>query len=244
MTPNDRDWLTEDAIDLLVALVGRVAFEQMDPFDLRNEAFLDWLAREARLNQSHSDRQETERRAADFAERVLRRCRVTRALERCGVECIHEAATLVSPPESTERGHANGGDCAPMWDLAVAAGLGRELWDEPPAAFVQVPLQLADGRYVALAVVGNSMAPLLHTGDTILVRLGRDVRSGRIVVARHPEHGYVVKRVRRTTSVRIELESLNDEYPALEIPNDAALILGTVVLRWRGRDGPISLGVR
>jgi hypothetical protein len=32
--------------------------------------------------------------------------------------------------------------------------------------------------------------------------------------------------------MRVELQSLNPEYPTLEIPNDAALVLGTVVLRW------------
>jgi len=60
-----------------------------------------------------------------------------------------------------------------------------------------------------------------------------------VVVARHPEQGYVVKQVGRVTPLRVELTSLNADYPALEIPNDASLILGTVILRWcphnRGR---------
>jgi phage repressor protein C with HTH and peptisase S24 domain len=53
-----------------------------------------------------------------------------------------------------------------------------------------------------------------------------------VVVARHPEHGYVVKRVGRVSSVRVELVSLNADYAPLEIPNDSALVLGTVLLRW------------
>ena len=234
MTPNEPDWFTEDAVDLLVALVGRVAFDRMDPLDPRNAPFLDWLAREARLTESHSDRQATERRAAEFAERVRRRRRATLALERSGVECIEEPPTIVFTLDSTEMEQSGHVDRAPVWDLAVAAGIGRELWDEPATGFVKVPEQIEDGRYIALSVTGNSMAPLLHTGDTILVRLGRDVVGGRVIVARHPEQRYVVKRVGRTTSMRIELESLNAEYPPIQIPNDASLMLGTVVARWRG----------
>ena len=239
MPPNDKNWFTEDAVDLLVALVGRLAFDRMDPLDPRNAQFLDWLARQSRLNQGHSDRQETERRATEFAERVLRRCQLMHALEQCEVECIDEGPTLVSLPDLTETEQTPGLDRAPLWDLAVAAGIGRELWDEPVSTFVKVPDQLAEAPYIAVAVSGNSMAPLLQTGDTILLRLGHDLDRGRIIVARHPEHGYVVKRVGRTSGVRIELQSLNPEYPPIHIPNDTSLILGTVVLRWR-----LSLGTR
>jgi SOS-response transcriptional repressor LexA len=38
--------------------------------------------------------------------------------------------------------------------------------------------------------------------------------------------------------MRIELTSLNPAYEPLEIPNDAALILGTVVLRWCPHEAP------
>jgi phage repressor protein C with HTH and peptisase S24 domain len=237
MTPNDDAWLTEDAVDLLVTLVGRIAFDHMDPLDPRNARFLDWLAREARLNQSHSDRQDTERRAGEFVERVLRRRQKAQALDRSAVECVEESPKIVSVPESSESGPVPRAGYAPLWDLAVAAGTGRELWDEPAVSFIKVPEYLPAGRYIALAVTGDSMAPLLRTGDTILVRLGHDLRRDRVVVARHPERGYVVKRVGQATSARVELESFNADYPAIHIPNDASLILGTVVLRWRG-EGP------
>ena len=241
MNPNDRDLFTEDVVDLLVELVGRRAFERMDPMDPRNGPFLDWLAREARLRQTAAERRETERQAVLFAERVLRRVASERAGERLRVRCVDEAP--VSYPVPSDRDDLNtsavGEPTTPWWDLAVAAGSGRELWDEPPAALIGLPDGVDDGRYVALSVAGDSMAPLLHTGDTILVRLGHELLADQVIVVRHPEQGYVVKRVGRLSSMRVELVSLNADYPALEIPNDASLVLGTVVLRWcpheRGR---------
>jgi hypothetical protein len=172
-------------------------------------------------------------RVRGVAEQQSRRT-IARAAERHRVRCVDEAP--VSYPA-----HAPGDDAdasavrertTPWWDLAVAAGSGRELWDEPPAAFIGLPDDVDAGRYVALSVAGESMAPLLHTGDTILVRLGPELAADQVVVARHPEQGYVVKRVGRVSPMRVELASLNAEYPALEIPNDASLVLGTVVLRW------------
>ena len=235
MNRNDRDLFTEGVVDLLVELVGRRAFERMDLTDPRNGPFLDWLAREARLVQTAAERRETDRQADLFAERMMRRVAAERAGERHRVRCVDEAPIAYAagdeagdtgaPAVPRER-------TTPWWDLAVAAGAGRELWDEPPAAFIGLPDDVADGSYVALSVAGDSMAPLLHTGDTILVRLGREFPPEQVVVARHPEHGYVVKRVGRLTPARVELESLNADYPTLEIPNDAALVLGTVVLRW------------
>jgi hypothetical protein len=242
MNSNERDLFTEDVVDLLVELVGRRAFERMDPADPRNAPFLNWLAREARLSQTAAERRETDRQAAAFAERMMRRVAAARAAERHRVRCIDEAPVTCAVRD--EAGDADVPEAAgermtPWWDLAVAAGSGRELWNEPPAAFIGLPDDVSDGSYVALSVAGDSMAPLLHTGDTILVRLGREFLADQVIVARHPEQGYVVKRVGRMTPARVELESLNPDYPTLEIPNDAALVLGTVVLRWcphqRGR---------
>jgi hypothetical protein len=241
MTPNDRDLFTEDVVDLLVDLVGRLAYEQMDPMDPRNAPFLDWLAREARLRQTAAERRETERQSALFAERVLRRVASVRAAERHRVRCVDEAPFTYSTGDDVGDGVTSRVQepTTRWWDLAVAAGAGRELWDEPPSGFVVLPEDVDDGRYVALSVAGDSMAPLLHTGDTILVKLGPELTSDHVVVARHPEQGYVVKRVGRVSPMRVELTSLNADYPALEIPNDASLILGTVILRWcphhRGR---------
>lgn len=236
MTPNDHDLITEDAADFLMELAARVAYEKMDPTDPRHGPFLDWLARDARLRLTGAERREIEREAPRFAERVLRRVAAERAGARHRVRCVNEAPRSYS--SDREDGDSAGitERTTPWWDLAVAAGAGRDLWDEPPSAFVGLPEDIEDGRYVGLTVAGESMAPLLHTGDTILVRLGPELAADQVVVARHPEHGYVVKKVGRVTPMRVELTSLNADYPSLEIPNDASLVLGTVVLRWCPHD--------
>jgi hypothetical protein len=246
MKPNDIDDF-EWAIDLLVQIVGRAAYERLDPMDPRQQPFFEWLAREARLRQSGAERRETERASHAFAERILQRRAAERTAERARrtggprsrtrgrLRLVNEPPPyryLAADQAPPSFGSPRGGVPAPAWDLSVAAGVGRELWDEPPTGCVDVPDDIGDGRYVALAVAGDSMAPLMHTGDTMLIRLGSELAPDDVVVARHPERGHVVKRVGRVDGMRIELTSLNPAYEPLEIPNDAALILGTVVLRW------------
>jgi SOS-response transcriptional repressor LexA len=251
MKPDDIDDFEWD-VDLLVQIVGRAAYERLDPMDPRQQRFFEWLAREARLRQSGAERRETERAAHAFAERILQRRAAERTSERArrtgaAVSPAKGRLRLVNEPPpsrylaadqaSLPFGSARDGVPAPAWDLSVAAGVGRELWDEPPTGCVDVPDDLGDGRYVALAVAGDSMEPLMHTGDTILIRLGAELAPDDVVVARHPDRGHVVKRVGRVDATRIELTSLNPAYEPLEIPNDAALILGTVVLRWCPHEG-------
>ena len=246
MKPNEIDD-DEWEVDLLIQLVGRRVYERIDPMDPRQQRFFEWLAREARLRQSAAERRDTERAARAFVERIRQRraaerqekrsqrTAVGRLPERNRVMLINEGPPLrylhddEVPPAF---GSVREGIPAPKWDLAPAAGVGRELWDEPPSGWVDVPSNAGDGRFVALAVAGDSMEPLLHTGDTMLIRLGGGVALDDVIVARHPDRGHVVKRVARVDSMRIALASLNPAYEPLEIPNDAALILGTVVLRW------------
>jgi phage repressor protein C with HTH and peptisase S24 domain len=117
-------------------------------------------------------------------------------------------------------------------ELSVAAGVGRELWDEPVESWLEVPADTPAGQYLALKVAGESMAPLMHTGDTVLVRIGADVECDTVVVARHPDDGYVCKRVSRVRKRGIELASLEAGRPLITIPRDPALVVGTVLLVW------------
>jgi phage repressor protein C with HTH and peptisase S24 domain len=128
--------------------------------------------------------------------------------------------------------HALEHNTTPSVDLAVAAGVGRDLWDEPCDAWIELPDDVPPGRYIALKVAGDSMAPLMHTADTILVQLGLPLRKGNVIVARHPEDGYVCKVVRRIRSATIELESLAPARPLVTLPRDDRLIVGTVRLVW------------
>jgi phage repressor protein C with HTH and peptisase S24 domain len=138
--------------------------------------------------------------------------------------------------DSTEAARAL--HAAPLVELGVAAGTGRELLDEPCEAWVALPSELPPGRrYVALRVVGDSMLPLLHSGDVVLVDLDGGVGPGAVVVARHPEHGWVVKRAGRAGAGGLPLESLNPAHRSLVLPPDTGSVIGPVVLRWCGH-GP------
>jgi phage repressor protein C with HTH and peptisase S24 domain len=126
----------------------------------------------------------------------------------------------------------------PVVELGVAAGPGRELWDEPAARWIELPDELPASRYVALRVVGTSMAPMLRSGDVVLVRAdarGREPRAGRVVVARHPDDGYLCKRVEAVGPRRLVLASLEPGHAPVELPRDPSLVVGTVVAAWPGR---------
>jgi SOS-response transcriptional repressor LexA len=55
-----------------------------------------------------------------------------------------------------------------------------------------------------------------------------------VVVARVPDHGYVVKRVGRVTRSRLELTSLNTAFAPVTVPREPGTVVGTVVMRWCG----------
>ena len=141
---------------------------------------------------------EREADAARFAQRVRR----TMAVMGASVRRIDRAPELVPParpgPLAAMFAEARARGAAPLAELGVAAGTGRELFDEPCDAWVTLPEGLPSSRYVALRVVGDSMTPLLHSGDVVLVDLDRQVPPGAVAVARHPDHGSVVKRLVRT----------------------------------------------
>jgi SOS-response transcriptional repressor LexA len=231
LTASDRAAL-ERAKDLLVRLAGERAMAHLDPLDPAEAAFLDWYAREARRTLSVEERARMEAGADRFVRAVQSR----RAMERSRVREV--AAEPDSAPAWQEGTLAEVVAAAarvrhaPAIELSVAAGAGRELWDEPCDRWIPLPNDAPDGRYVALRVTGDSMVPLLHDGDTILVKLGDEVVPDAVVVARVPDGGYVVKRVGGVAGSRVELASLNPDYPPIVIPRDPSLVLGTVLLRW------------
>jgi len=218
--------------DLLVRISGDRAMRRLDPLDPSETAFVEWYAREARATLSIVERQRLEAKADRFVRGVLGR----RAAERSRVQEVAaepemapawEEGTLAQVMATAARVRHS-----PAMDLSVAAGVGRELWDEPCDRWIPLPDSVPDGKYVALRVTGDSMIPLLHDGDTILVKLGDEIVPDAVVVARVPDGGYVVKRVGGVAGSRVELASLNPDYPPIVIPRDPSLVLGTVLLRW------------
>lgn len=218
--------------DILLRLASRHAMRSLDAEDQVNAPFFEWMAREARECQRPEDRRATRAAGESFAQRVVAK----RAAGRSAALAVDGEPTLLPSPlegplalvidaAARER-------CAPLVDLAVAAGVGRDLWEEPTTACVQLPESVSDGRFVALRVAGDSMLPFLHAGDVILVKLGDELHSDAIIVARHPDDGYVVKRIGALRAREVELHSLNPRYAPITIPRDGALVLGTVMLRW------------
>jgi phage repressor protein C with HTH and peptisase S24 domain len=210
--------------DLLIHLVGRYLEQRIDPLDARQQRYYEWLARETRAEAGPETAEEAEQATA-FAARILERQRLTNAVSRSGVRRVNRAPETTQGPQVSER-------AAPLYDVSVAAGVGRELWDEPATDWVRLPDDVSGHDVVALRVSGDSMTPLLHDGDTILVKRGTDAVQGRIIVARHPTDGYLVKRVARVSATEVELASLNASYASLTVPADSSLVLGTVILRW------------
>lgn len=222
--------------DLLVRIAGDRAMRGLDPLDPAERAFIEWYAREARATLSVAERQRLEA----GADRFVRELQARRAVDRTRVREVRqepesapawEEGTLADVVAAAARVRH-----APAVELSVAAGVGRELWDEPCDRWIPLPDGTPDGRYVALRVTGDSMVPLLHDGDTILVKLGDELVPDAVVVARVPDGGYVVKRVGGIAGSRVELASLNPDYPPIVIPRDPSLVLGTVLLRWCSHD--------
>jgi hypothetical protein len=225
----DEELQLEYERDRIVSLIGNRSLTATDPEHSQDARFLDWWARELRDRASAST-------LTARAEAFERRMRATIVGRECHVE-LPDGPVPCGPPrvEGTVAGiirEATALRCAPSLDLGVAAGVGRDLWDEPCTSWVELPEHVQDGQHVALTVTGESMEPLLYAGDTILVKLGVALRRGAIVVARRPDDGYVVKRVGRIGPRVVELTSLHPGFGAIRIPRRDDLILGTVIMRW------------
>jgi phage repressor protein C with HTH and peptisase S24 domain len=91
-------------------------------------------------------------------------------------------------------------------DGGYPAGAG---WDE-----VELP-SVADVNAYALSITGDSMLPVFRPGDTIIVSPAAPVRQGDRVVARTRDGAAMAKLLLRRTAARVELGSLNPEFPDL-----------------------------
>jgi SOS-response transcriptional repressor LexA len=221
----------DDDHERLVEAIGCLLATDADGPAWRDRRFVDWLAAETREQDRHA-RRRTDHELAVQGRAMLARLRA----RQLGVARVLAAPRLRSPsvlgtpgdvvvPAARER-------AAPVLELGVAAGVGRELWDEPVDSWLELPANVPAGQYLALKISGESMAPLMHTGDTVLVRVGAEIDRDTVVVARHPDDGYVCKRVGRIRDDGIELTSLEPGRPAIVIPRDPALVVGTVLLVW------------
>lgn len=217
---DERDEATETELEL-AELIGRALLHDPDHPAWSDARFLEWLGADARDEARHRRQRLTHAPSSGDALMARAHARRLRVAQAGNPPYVREASPEVLAPRRVA-----------VVELGIAAGIGRELWDEPAEAWVELPNDAPLGEYVALRIVGDSMAPLMHTGDTVLVRRGGDVKRDTVIVARHPDDGYVCKRVSRVRRASIELASLAPGRPAIAIPRDARLVVGTVMLVW------------
>ena len=233
MTHDPMDRPTWDG-DALAEALGRT-YARMRDAAWTSEPFLAWLAAESRSRGGRRARATYDANAMLASGRALRGRVLAR---RYGVGIVHAAPRTMSarsvdtPLRAMEQARAAG--AVPVIELSAAAGPGRALWDEPVEQWMVLPEGAPQMRALAIRISGESMEPLLHDGDTVLVELGAALTKGRVVVARHPDDGYVCKRVERVGARDVVLGSINPACGSVTIPRDERLVVGTVRVAWRG----------
>jgi SOS-response transcriptional repressor LexA len=226
MTPSDR------ALDALIRIVGAELERIDDALEYQDDAFLTWLAQDLRAGLTRHERARDEDAATRFAERMQRRLLLVRAERRMPRRAprYREAPFVATMSQAVT--FAKASKCAPLLGLSVAAGSGRDLWDEPSETWLVLPDDLGVGAHVAMGVSGDSMQPLLTPRDVIVVKLGATPVVNDLVVARVPDAGFVVKRLASMTARHLELASFNEAYPPIKVERERGTMLGTVVARF------------
>jgi SOS-response transcriptional repressor LexA len=229
-----------DETNSFIRVLGGALDASGDCSAYENDHFLAWLEREVNGRSTDSDRRSGERAAQQIAKRAqvrIRAARVAAALpERSFRAC---AAEVVGNINDVARAASESG-CAPWVEsLAVAAGTGREIWDEPCEQWVELPTGFTGAGNLALTVTGDSMTPCLDSGDVILVNTKKPVTRDCIVVARRADDGYVVKHVTRCGRGALELSSFNSAYEPFVIERAPGAVVGVVVAKLV-RDAEVS----
>jgi hypothetical protein len=216
----------------LIRLLGQVLDAGEDCSAYENEHFVTWLEGEVHGRISEADRAGSERAARQIAKRAQARIRAARVGDALPLRPLSaRAAGVIGNVKQVAHVVSEDG-CAPWVEsLAVAAGAGREIWDEPCEQWVELPHGAVGGEHLALTVAGDSMTPCLQSGDVILVNTDKPVARDCIVVARRGEDGYVVKHVTRCGKAALELSSFNSEYAPFTIERVPGAVVGVVVAK-------------
>jgi len=101
-------------------------------------------------------------------------------------------------------GYAQAGTEGYFDDAGYPSGSG---WDEIPF------LNVGDPHAYALEISGDSMEPVYRDGDVIIVSPAAEIRRGDRIVLKTQEGEVMAKILRRKTSYKYELSSLNTEHP-------------------------------
>jgi phage repressor protein C with HTH and peptisase S24 domain len=208
--------------------------EQTDRnLEYQDERFLSWLARDLRMEQTSTELRQDYDLADEFARRVSTRLAGRKTASTLRQLPLRLRAAPVTATVAQSLPFATRNRCATLLDLSVAAGAGRELWDEPCDRWLELPEDVPAGRYVALKVAGDSMVPVLDQRDVILIQLDTTPRVDDLIVARLPDQSHVVKRVASIRNGKLELASFNPDYePVFVSRDDPSLVVGTVIARF------------
>jgi phage repressor protein C with HTH and peptisase S24 domain len=117
-------------------------------------------------------------------------------------------------------GYAQAGRSGFFDDAGFPIGQG---WDE-----VRFP-DIGDPHAYALEVAGQSMEPVYRDGDLIVVSPEASVRRGDRVVAKTLEGEVMVKHLARRSARRVELASLNPDYPDRTLAPEELAFLARIV---------------
>jgi SOS-response transcriptional repressor LexA len=223
----------DDLLDDLMRAMGAAIERQDEALVYQDERFLTWLAHGLRGGMSRAQRLRDDRDAEAFARRGALRLAIRRAERSLPRRELRYRGAPITATVSQSVQQAVDEGCAPLLDLAAAAGVGRELWDEPCETWIELPRNVPRARYVALRVAGDSMDPLLTAGDVILVKLDDAPSVDGLVVVRLPDDGFVVKRVARLSRQSLELASFNPAYASIVVQRERGAVLGTVIARFK-----------
>ena len=98
----------------------------------------------------------------------------------------------------------------------ASAGTGQIIFDMPPTKRIEIP-NIPEYRKAdyAIGVNGNSMEPIFHDGDTLLIEMADEIESGEIGIFMVDNESYVKKLGKR------ELISLNPEYDNIPLTENS-----------------------
>lgn len=152
---------------------------------------------------------------------------------------LHRIAEVLGVPvDELVEGAEREGDGDQARDLVRIPHLGTThagppLWSEQVNDhYLLVPADMlppGEADYFALTVSGDSMAPLIPEGATVIVRRQPVVSPGQVAVVYWPEDNSThIRRVFRSQR-RLVLQAVNPKYPPIILRRPQVRILGQVV---------------
>ncbi len=113
-------------------------------------------------------------------------------------------------------------------DVLDGVGAGPGYDDGRKVGEVEIPTEWS-GLHAAYLVYGDSMAPDIRDGDTVIAKVTEAVELGDVVVVYHPDHGMIVKKllISNEKERRAVFASRNPDYAKI-LCCDGCRIIGKV----------------